>query len=47
MRAMVGFRNVAVLSYLDVDLEIVRSIVYERLGDFAAFTSHGLRQLTR
>jgi uncharacterized protein YutE (UPF0331/DUF86 family) len=47
MRAMVGFRNVAVHSYRDLDLEIVRSIVHERLGDFAAFTSHVLRQLAR
>jgi uncharacterized protein YutE (UPF0331/DUF86 family) len=47
MRAMVGFRSVAVHSYRDLDLEIVRSIVHERLGDFAAFTSHVLRQLAR
>ncbi len=47
MRAMVGFRNVAVHSYRDLDLEIVRSIVHERLSDFEAFTSHVVRQLAR
>lgn len=47
MRAMVGFRNVAVHSYRNLDLEIVRSIVRERLPDFEAFTSHVLRQLAR
>lgn len=45
MRAMVGFRNVAVHSYRELDLAIVRSIVHERLGDFEAFTGHVLRNL--
>ena len=44
MRAMVGFRNVAVHSYRELDLEIVRSILRERLGDFEAYTSHLLRE---
>jgi uncharacterized protein YutE (UPF0331/DUF86 family) len=44
MRAMVGFRNVAVHAYQELDLEIVRAIVRERLGDFEAYTSHLLRQ---
>lgn len=46
MRAMVGFRNVAVHNYRSIDLEIVRSIVRERLADFEAFTSHVLRHLS-
>jgi uncharacterized protein YutE (UPF0331/DUF86 family) len=44
MRAMVGFRNVAVHSYRELDLQIVRSIVRERLSDFEAFTAHVLRR---
>ena len=44
MRAMVGFRNVAVHTYQDLDLKIVRSIVRERLSDFEEFTSSVLRQ---
>ena len=47
MRAMVGFRNVAVHSYRELDLAIVRSIIHERLSDFEAFASHALRNLTR
>jgi uncharacterized protein YutE (UPF0331/DUF86 family) len=47
MRAMVGSRNVAVHSYRELDLEIVRSIVRERLGDFEAFTSHVVRRLSQ
>lgn len=46
MRAMVGFRNVAVHSYRELDLAIVRSIIHERLADFEAFTSHVLRQIS-
>lgn len=45
MRAMVGFRNVAVHSYRALDLEIVRSIVHERLADFEAFSAHVIRSL--
>jgi uncharacterized protein YutE (UPF0331/DUF86 family) len=46
MRAMVGFRNVAVHSYRELDLRIVRLIVRERLSDFEAFTEHVLRTLS-
>jgi len=46
-RAMVGFRNVAVHSYRELDVEILRSIVHERLSDFEAFTSHVLRHLSQ
>jgi uncharacterized protein YutE (UPF0331/DUF86 family) len=44
MRAMMGFRNVVVHSYQKLDIEIVRSILRERLGDFEAYTSHLLRE---
>ena len=47
MRARVGFRNVAVHNYRELDLAIVRSIVRERLTDFEAFTSHVIRTLAR
>lgn len=47
MRAMVGFRNIAVHSYRELDLAIVRSIVHERLPDFEAFTSHVVRNLAQ
>ncbi len=44
MRAMVGFRNVAVRRCQELDLKIVRSILRERLGDFEVYTSHLLRE---
>jgi uncharacterized protein YutE (UPF0331/DUF86 family) len=47
MRAMVGFRNVAVHNYRELDLAIVGSIIRERLPDFEAFTSHVVRYLSR
>jgi uncharacterized protein YutE (UPF0331/DUF86 family) len=34
---MVGFRNIAVHDYQRLDIEIVRSIVHERLDDLAGF----------
>ena len=37
MARMVGFRNVAVHDYRKLDLQIVKSIVTDRLGDFLAF----------
>ena len=37
LQKMVGFRNVAVHNYADLDLNIVRSIVEQRLGDFREF----------
>lgn len=37
LRRMVGFRNVLVHGYDDVDLEIVRDIVTNRLDDLIAF----------
>ena len=42
MKRMVGFRNIAVHDYRKLDLEIVRSIVRDRLGDFLEFTRAAL-----
>ncbi len=39
LMAMVGFRNVAVHNYQELDLDIVRSILAERLTDLRAFAS--------
>lgn len=44
MKRMVGFRNVAVHDYQRPNLDIVRSIVHERLDDFLAFTTLLLRR---
>ncbi len=43
MRAMVGFRNVAVHAYQELQLTILRSVIEEHLGDFETF----LRELER
>lgn len=37
MRAMVGFRNIAVHDYGSLNLDIVRAIIERRLGDLRAF----------
>lgn len=37
MQAMVGFRNVAIQQYQKSNLEIVKSILTERLIDFQTF----------
>jgi len=39
MKAMVGFRNVAVHDYRNLNLEIVRSILDGRLDDFRRFST--------
>jgi len=39
MRQMVGFRNIVVHGYQNVDSEIMRDIVEHRLDDLLAFTS--------
>lgn len=44
LRRMVGFRNVAIHDYQRLNLEIVRQIVGERLGDFLAFAALLLRR---
>lgn len=38
LKAMVGFRNIAVHNYQALDLDIVRSIINDRLDDFRDFT---------
>ncbi len=43
MQAMVGFRNVAVHTYQEIDLAIVRNVVEHCPGDFSAFTSQLLQ----
>ena len=43
MKKMVGFRNVAVHDYQKLNIEVVRSIVRERLDDFLEFTRVLLR----
>lgn len=37
LKAMVGFRNVAVHDYRKLNLEVVRKIIHEHLGDFREF----------
>ena len=44
LRKMVGFRNVAVHDYQRLNLDIVRAILAERLGDFEEFTALLLRK---
>ena len=39
MQKAVGFRNISVHSYQEIDWEIVYSIITARLGDFSAFAS--------
>jgi len=38
LRKMVGFRNVAIHDYQKLSLDVVRSILVERLDDFLEFT---------
>lgn len=40
IRDMVGFRNVLVHEYVDVDVDRVCQILQNRLGDFEKFASH-------
>ena len=40
IRDMAGFRNILVHEYVEVDLEIVHSVLKNRLGDFEQFTRH-------
>jgi uncharacterized protein YutE (UPF0331/DUF86 family) len=39
-RSVAGFRNVLVHGYLDVDLEVVHTLLKDRLRDFEAFAVH-------
>ena len=47
MARMVGFRNVAVHDYQRLNLDIVKAIVTERLGDFQEFARRALQVATR
>ena len=39
-RGVAGFRNVLVHGYLDVDLEVLHTLLHERLGDFESFAAY-------
>ncbi|MFO1429357.1 MAG: DUF86 domain-containing protein [Candidatus Competibacteraceae bacterium] len=39
LEAMVGFRNIAVHEYQALDIAVLKRVLRERLGDFAAFAS--------
>jgi len=43
MKRMVGFRNVAVHDYTSLNLEVVKAIITNRLGDFTSFTQKLLK----
>ena len=47
MQAMVGFRNIAVHNYQQLSLDIVRSILDQKLGDFRQFCSVMLKPGTQ
>ena len=39
-RGIAGFRNVLVHGYLDIDLDLIVTILFERLDDFEEFAGH-------
>lgn len=43
LKGMVGFRNIAIHDYRQLDLEVVQAIIEEHLEDFTAFTKIVLR----
>ncbi|WP_404405817.1 type VII toxin-antitoxin system HepT family RNase toxin [Jeotgalibacillus malaysiensis] len=43
LKAMVGFRNIAVHEYQDLELEILQAIIEEHLNDFNTFTEQILK----
>ncbi|MEH7454660.1 type VII toxin-antitoxin system HepT family RNase toxin [Gottfriedia acidiceleris] len=43
LKAMIGFRNIAVHDYQSVNLDIVEKIIENHLGDFKQFTQHILK----
>lgn len=45
LRNMVGFRNVLVHGYDDVDLAVVADVLANHLGDLLAFVAHVRRRL--
>lgn len=44
LMAMVGFRNIAVHAYQDIDIGILRRILVEGVVDLAAFARHILQE---
>ncbi len=44
MKRMVGFRNVAVHDYTDLNYEIIKVIITDRLEDFSSFSKFALDQ---
>lgn len=44
LMAMVGFRNIAVHAYQEIDIDILRRILVERVGDLAAFARFVLQE---
>ncbi len=47
MSAMIGFRNVLVHQYQDVDIEIMTSVIEERLDDLMFFTDYLLTEMNK
>lgn len=45
MQKMVGFRNIAIHDYRDIDLEILKSILTKNLSDFEKFYLQILKKL--
>lgn len=45
MKAMVGFRNIAVHSYQDIDHDILKKIVNDHIDDFKTFTRQVLHNV--
>ena len=43
LKAMVGFRNIAVHDYQTLNLDILKQIVENHLGDFTNFTKQILK----
>lgn len=43
LQRMVGFRNIAVHRYQDLDLDVLRAIARQEMGGFAAFVAAMLR----
>lgn len=45
MQKMVGFRNIAIHDYREIDPEILKSILTKHLSDFETFHKHVLKRL--
>ena len=44
MRGMLGFRNIAIHEYQELDLDIIKSIIEEHLDDLTAFAKEMLNK---